>query len=98
MTDQAKPAKSTDPAAASAPFGELSLRLGEKVRSLRPVKNDGTYLHKRLGACLVQTGDVGYIRGRWSFLGRIYYTVEFVERGVVASMRGRELVTLVPRV
>lgn len=65
---------------------------GEEVRSLRPVKNDGVYPHKDIGEILVNQGDAGIVRERWSFLGEIYYTVEFVARAAVVIMRGREMV------
>ena len=66
--------------------------VSERVRSLRQVKNDGTYPHKDIGEIVVHDGDTGYVRERWSFLGTIYYTVEFVDRAVVVIMSGRELV------
>ena len=67
---------------------------GDEVRSIRPVKNDGVYPHKDIGEILVQYGDAGIVRERWSFLGNIYYTVEFVARATVVIMRGRELMGL----
>ncbi|MGA2892708.1 MAG: nitrogen fixation protein NifZ [Xanthobacteraceae bacterium] len=67
---------------------------GEEVRSLRPVKNDGVYPHKDIGEILVQSGDAGIVRERWSFLGNVYYTVEFVARATFVIMRGREMIGL----
>jgi nitrogen fixation protein NifZ len=68
---------------------------GERVFALRAVKNDGVYPHKDIGEVLVREGDAGVIRERWSFLGEIYYTVEFVAAAVVVIMRGREMVSAV---
>lgn len=65
----------------------------EKVRATARVKNDGTYPHKEIGEVIVKEGDLGFVRESWHFLGRIYYTVEFTCRGVVAIMRERELIT-----
>ncbi len=63
----------------------------EAVRALTPVKNDGTYPHRDIGEVVVRQGDVGFVHESWSFLGQIYYTVEFFDRAVVVIMRGREL-------
>jgi nitrogen fixation protein NifZ len=65
---------------------------GEKVCSTRVVKNDGTFAGKELGEVLVTKGEVGYVRDVGTFLQRFYvYAVEFIERGAVVGMRGREL-------
>lgn len=45
----------------------------------------------RTGTSVMQEGDVGFVHERWSFLGQIYYTVEFIDRAIVVIMRGREL-------
>ena len=66
---------------------------GAKVRAVKLIKNDGTYPHRDIGDILVRKGDVGYVRDIGTFLQRFYvYAVEFVDRGVVVGMRGRELV------
>jgi NifZ domain len=70
---------------------EPDFSAGQPVCSRVPVKNDGTYPHKDIGEIVVQKGDRGAIHERWSFLGQVYYTVEFVDRAVVVIMRGREL-------
>ncbi|ALK10054.1 nitrogen fixation protein NifZ [Blastochloris viridis] len=68
---------------------------GEKVRATKYVKNDGTYPLKEIGEVLVAKGDVGYVRDIGSFLQRFYvYAVEFVDRGTIVGMRGKELVSL----
>ena len=36
-------------------------------------------------------GDAGIVRESWSFLGKIYYTVEFFTSAAVVIMRGREM-------
>ncbi|HEY6880581.1 MAG TPA: nitrogen fixation protein NifZ [Polyangiales bacterium] len=65
---------------------------GTKVRSTKYVKNDGTYAGKDVGDVLVQKGDWGYVRDVGMYLQRYYiYAVEFVDRGTVVGMRGREL-------
>jgi nitrogen fixation protein NifZ len=65
---------------------------GTKVRSTRMVRNDGTFPGREVGDVLVKKGDVGYVRDVGTFLQRFYiYAVEFVDRGAVVGMRGREL-------
>ena len=69
---------------------------GTKVRSTKYVKNDGTYPGKEIGEELVRKGDEGYVRDIGVFLQRYYiYAVEFVERGTIVGMRGRELKAIV---
>ena len=59
----------------------------------RQVKNDGTMAGREIGEIVVKKGDVGYVRDIGMYLQRYYiYAVEFVDRGSVVGMRGRELV------
>lgn len=72
--------------------------MGEAVCSLTQLRNDGLYPHRDIGEILVDQGDVGMVRERWSFLGEIYYTVEVVVRTAVVIMRGREMARAAQRV
>jgi nitrogen fixation protein NifZ len=72
--------------------GRPEFKLGDTVRSTALLKNDGIDPHRDIGETLVHEGDAGVIRQSWSFLGEIYYTVEFATRAVVVIMRGREMV------
>jgi nitrogen fixation protein NifZ len=68
---------------------------GQKVRSRKNVKNDGTFAGRDIGDVLVKRGDVGYVRDVGTFLQRFYvYAVEFVDRRAVVGMRARELQAL----
>ena len=68
---------------------------GAKVRATKHIKNDGTYPYREIGDILVYKGDVGYVRDIGTYLQQFYiYAVEFVDRGVVVGMRGKELVAL----
>jgi nitrogen fixation protein NifZ len=71
--------------------GKRHFKLGDEVRSLTQVKNDGIYPHRDIGEVLVHRDDTGCVREDWSFLGEVYYTVEFVSRAVVVIMRGKEM-------
>lgn len=68
---------------------------GEKVRSLKNVKNDGTIPGRDIGEVVVKKGDTGYVRDIGTFLQQFYiYAVDWVDRGTIVGMRGKELVSL----
>jgi nitrogen fixation protein NifZ len=72
--------------------GPPDYNYGEKVRSLKTVRNDGTFQGKEIGDILVKKGDIGYVTSIGSFLQQFYiYAVEFVEHGYRVGMRGKEL-------
>lgn len=65
---------------------------GEKVRSLKHVRNDGTIPRCEIGAEVVRKGDVGYVRDIGTFLQQFYIVaVEWVDRGTIVGMREKEL-------
>lgn len=65
---------------------------GQKVRSLKNVRNDGTFPGKEIGDLLVKKGDVGYVASIGTFLQQFYiYGVDFYERGYIVGMKAREL-------
>lgn len=65
---------------------------GQKVRSKKNVRNDGTYPKKEIGEILVKKGDVGYVVSIGTFLQQFYiYAVDFYERGHLVGMKAREL-------
>jgi nitrogen fixation protein NifZ len=66
--------------------------VGEKVRSLNLIRNDGSFPGRRIGEELIGKGEPGYVRGIGTFLQRFYiFEVDFVERGLIVGMRGKEL-------
>ncbi len=65
---------------------------GQKVRSRKVVRNDGTFPGKEIGEVLVNKGDIGYVASIGTFLQQFYiYGVDFYERGHVVGMKAREL-------
>lgn len=65
---------------------------GQKVRSTKTVRNDGTYAGKDIGEILVKKGDIGYVTSIGTFLQQFYiYAVDFVDTGHRVGMRGKEL-------
>jgi nitrogen fixation protein NifZ len=76
-------------------FDEPIFKPGEKVRSLRMVRNDGTVRGFEINDELVKKGDIGYVRDIGTFLQQFYiYAVEWVDRGTIVGMRGKELVSI----
>jgi len=68
---------------------------GERVRSLKTIRNDGTFTGKEIGDILVKKGDIGYVTSIGTFLQQFYiYAVEFVDHGYRVGMKGREIQSL----
>ena len=65
---------------------------GDRVRSRRTVRNDGTYAGRDIGDVLVKKGDEGYVVSIGTFLQQFYiYGVEFISSGHRVGMKRREL-------
>ena len=65
---------------------------GERVRSRRVIRNDGTYPGRDIGDVLVRKGQVGYVTSIGTFLQQYYiYGIEFTETGNRVGMKRREL-------
>ena len=68
---------------------------GMKVRSLKNIRNDGTYPRREVGDILVRKGEIGYVRDIGTFLQQFYiYAVEWIDSGTLVGMRGKELARL----
>ena len=67
--------------------------IGDTVRVIRNVRNDGTFGNAAMGDLLIRRGSLGTVVDIGTFLQRYYiYAVDWVERGTLVGMRGRELV------
>lgn len=65
---------------------------GQKVRSTKNIRNDGTFPGKEIGEILVNKGDTGYVTSIGTFLQQFYiYGVDFYEQGHIVGMKGKEL-------
>jgi len=72
--------------------GPPAFDYGQKVRSRKTVRNDGTFPGMEIGDILVKKGDWGYVTSIGTFLQQFYiYGVEFVDRGYRVGMKGREI-------
>ncbi|MGI0485128.1 nitrogen fixation protein NifZ [Pantanalinema rosaneae CENA516] len=66
--------------------------IGEKVRSRKLIRNDGTFPGKEIGETLAKKGDVGYVVSIGTFLQASYiYAVHFMTTGYIVGCRGKEL-------
>jgi len=72
--------------------GPAAFEIGDKVRALRDVRNDGTYPGRPVGDVLIQAGDVGYVQSVGTYLQAYYiYGIDFYGRRMIVGMRAREL-------
>jgi nitrogen fixation protein NifZ len=68
---------------------------GEKVRSRKTIRNDGTFAGREIGEVLVKKGDVGYIVSIGTFVQQFYiYGVDFFANGYRVGMKRKELESL----
>jgi len=65
---------------------------GDKVRSRRSIRNDGTFPGKEIGDILVKKGDEGFVVSIGTFLQQFYiYGVDFPSHGYRVGMKRKEL-------
>lgn len=66
--------------------------MGQKVRSRKLLRNDGTFPGKDIGATLAKKGEVGYVISIGTFLQSSYiYAVHFMTTGYIVGCRQKEL-------
>ena len=72
--------------------GPPAFDYGEKVRSLKNIRNDGTFPGKDIGDLLCNKGEEGYVVSIGTFLQQFYiYGVEFISSGYRVGMKRKEL-------
>jgi nitrogen fixation protein NifZ len=70
-------------------------KFGEKVKSKKVIRNDGTFNGRDIGDILVKKGEVGYVKSINTFLQQYYiYAVDFPDRGYAVGMKAREIESL----
>lgn len=68
--------------------------LGESVRVIRNVRNDGTFPGLDPGSLLVRRGSIGHVRDIGTFLqDQIIYSVDFIDLGIRVGCREAELIS-----
>lgn len=71
-----------------------AFEIGEKVRTRKLLRNDGTFPGQDIGITLAKKGQTGYVVSIGTFLQSSYiYAVHFLETGFVVGCRERELET-----
>ena len=72
--------------------GPPCFNYGEKVRSRKSIRNDGTFPGKEIGDILIKKGEEGIVVSIGTFLQQFYiYGVDFPERGYRVGMKRKEL-------
>ncbi|VAX10061.1 NifZ protein [hydrothermal vent metagenome] len=67
--------------------------IGESVRVIRNVRNDGTYAGLETGELLVKRGRVGFVQNVGTFLqDQIIYSVHFLDENRIIGCREEELI------
>jgi nitrogen fixation protein NifZ len=70
------------------PFFEI----GQKVRTRRLIRNDGTFPGQEIGVTLAKKGEEGYVVSIGTFLQSSYiYAVHFLASGFIVGCRKKEL-------
>jgi len=65
---------------------------GEKVRVIRNIRNDGTFMGADRGTLLVRRGSIGFIKSMGKFLqDQVIYQVQFLEQGFTIGCRDTEV-------
>ncbi|MGO9135592.1 MAG: nitrogen fixation protein NifZ [Methylovirgula sp.] len=65
---------------------------GERVRTKKTIRNDGTFCGKDVGDVLAKKGEEGFVVNIGTFLQQHYiYGVEFILTGNKVGMKGKEL-------
>ena len=68
---------------------------GEKVRVIKNIRNDGTFMGIKRGALIIRRGSEGYIKGVGKFLqDQVIYQVHFLDQGCTVGCRETELLDL----
>ena len=68
---------------------EAKFFMGQKVRLLDDIKNDGTYPYLGIGDVMIEKGAIGYIRGMGDFLQVIrVYEVHFMDEKAAIEVIG----------
>jgi nitrogen fixation protein NifZ len=63
--------------------------IGQKVKLLKDIKNDGTYPYLKIGELMMKAGSVGYVRKIGEFLQVIrVYEVHFMDLNAIVEVVG----------
>ncbi|NJR15315.1 MAG: nitrogen fixation protein NifZ [Calothrix sp. CSU_2_0] len=66
--------------------------IGDKVRTRKLLKNDGTFPGQEIGTVLAKKGDIGYVVSIGTYLQSSYiYAVHFLQTGFIVGCKKKEL-------
>lgn len=67
--------------------------LGDEVRVIRNLRNDGTFAGEAMGALLIRRGSIGTVIDVGTFLGeQVIYTVHFLDVDRMVGCREEEMI------
>lgn len=67
--------------------------IGDVVRVIRNVRNDGTFPGCEIGDMLIRRGSMGHVRNIGTFLqDQIIYSVHFMDEDILVGCREEELI------
>ena len=68
--------------------------LGDEVRVIRAIRNDGTMYGYATGELLVRRGSTGFVRGCGTFLiDQLIYQVHFLDTDMIVGCREPEIIS-----
>jgi len=69
--------------------------IGDEVRIIRNVRNDGTYPGVEVGTLLIRRGSTGFVTNVGTFLqDQLIYTVNFLDQNKIVGFREEELISI----
>jgi len=73
-------------------WGPPVFEKGDKVVSLRDVRNDGTFPGAKMGEVLIHKDEIGYVHSVGTYLNRYFiYGIDFIQSARLVGMRAAEL-------
>ncbi|BAZ37759.1 NifZ protein [Calothrix sp. NIES-4101] len=73
-------------------FSPPEFEIGDKVRTRKLLKNDGTFPGQEIGTVLAKKGEIGYVVSIGTFLQSSYiYAVHFLQTGFIVGCKKKEL-------
>jgi nitrogen fixation protein NifZ len=73
-------------------YSPPEFEIGDKVRTRKLLKNDGTFPGQEIGIVLAKKGEIGYVVSIGTYLQSSYiYAVHFLQSGFIVGCKKKEL-------
>jgi nitrogen fixation protein NifZ len=73
-------------------YSPPEFEIGDKVRTRKLLKNDGTFPGQEIGVVLAKKGEIGYVVSIGTYLQSSYiYAVHFLQSGFIVGCKKKEL-------